>query len=314
MRNVLRIGTRRSPLAVWQAEHVKSLIERQHAELSCTLVRIVTQGDKIQDSPLAGIGGKGLFVQEIESALGRGEIDLAVHSMKDLPGIVPAGLRLAAVPPREDFRDALVCREPAGSLDTLPQGACVGTGSLRRTAQLRSYRKDLRIEPVRGNVETRLRKLDEGRFDAIVLAAAGLKRLGLSSRISELLEPGVCLPAIGQGVLAIEIREDDAELARWLDPLNHPPSAAAAAAERAFLAGMEGSCEVPVAGLAELRGPNLTLTGLIASLDGSTCIRRSAAGAPQEAATLGSRLAAEVRSAGGEAILAAILGQERNPP
>jgi len=307
MRDSLRIGTRRSPLAIWQANHVKDLLERQHPGLICKLVHIVTQGDKILDKPLAQVGGKGLFVKEIETELLRGEIDLAVHSMKDLPARLPEGLCLSAIPVREDYRDALVCRQPVKCLADLPQGARVGTSSLRRAAQLRSYRRDLVVEPSRGNVETRIRRLDEGRFDAILLAGAGLKRLGLASRITEILGTDVCLPAVGQGILAIEIRDGDSELHRLLWPLNDPATAASAAAERSFLAEMEGSCQIPIAALAEHSGSALVLTGLIANLDGSVCIRRSAEGSEQEAAALGKRLAREIHAAGGEEILTEIL-------
>lgn len=307
MRDAVRIGTRRSPLAVWQAEHVKGLLEKQHSGLSCTLVRIVTQGDKILDRPLAEVGGKGLFVKEIETALHRGEIDLAVHSMKDLPAELPAGLRLAAIPPREDPRDALICRLPSTNLVDLPPGTRIGTSSLRRAAQLRSYRKDFVVEPSRGNVETRIRRLEEGRFDAIVLASAGLKRLGLTNRISQVLGTELCLPAIGQGALAIEIREADSNLAQLLQPLNDPVTAACTAAERAFLAEMEGSCQIPIAALAEFAGPTLVITGLIANLDGSVCIRRSAEGLEQDAVALGRLLALEIRAAGGQQVLAEIL-------
>lgn len=312
MRPPLRIGTRRSPLAVWQAEHVKELLQNLHPGLSCTLVQIVTQGDTILDKPLAQIGGKGLFVKEIEAALLRGDIDLAVHSMKDLPAGLPQGLRLAAIPPREDPRDALLCREPGLTLHDLPARATIGTSSLRRAAQLRFHRPDLVVEPSRGNVETRIRRLQEGRFDAIVLACAGLARLGLSARIDQFLDTDVCLPAVGQGVLAIEIRQDDSDLARLLEPLNDPATASSVAAERTFLSELQGSCQVPLAALATLSGPTLTLTGLLANLDGSLCIRRTAQGPAGEARDLGSRLALEIRAAGGEEILAEIRREASN--
>jgi len=308
MRNPLRLGTRRSPLALWQAEHVKTTLETRVPGLSCTLVRMVTQGDKLLDVQLSKFGGKGLFVNEIENALLRGEIDLAVHSMKDLPADLPAGLMLAAIPVREDPRDVLICREAGCLLPDLPDGACIGTSSLRRASQLRFFRKDLLTAPVRGNVETRIRKMDEGQFDAIVLALAGLKRLGLTQRISEVLDPDICLPAIGQGALAIEIREDDTALYQTLQVLHDPDTASAVSAERSFMAFMEGSCQVPIGCYGTLSEGNLTLTGVIASLDGSVCIRRSRQGSPAEGVNLGQQLALEILDAGGRGILEEIKG------
>jgi hydroxymethylbilane synthase len=303
MGETLRIGTRRSPLALWQAEHVKTLLEKHHPGLRCTLERIVTEGDRILEVSLARFGGKGLFVKAIEDALLRKEIDLAVHSMKDLPSELPPGLALAAIPAREDPRDALICREPDLRLCDLPRGACVGTSSLRRASQLRFHRNDLRTAPARGNVETRLRRLEEGRFDAIVLALAGLKRLALTQHVSEVLEPDICLPAIGQGALAIEIREDDTALHEALRPLHDPQTATAVTGERAFLETMEGGCHVPIACHGRLTDGSLTLVGLVASLDGSVCIRRQCRGAPEQARSLGRDLADQVKQAGGQEIL-----------
>jgi len=303
MGKTLRIGTRRSPLALWQAEHIKALLERHHPGLRCTLTRIVTEGDKILEVSLARFGGKGLFVKAIEDALLRKEVDLAVHSMKDLPSDLPPGLTLGAIPSREDPRDALVCREPDLGLSDLPPGACIGTSSLRRTSQLRFYRNDLVTAPARGNVETRLRKLEEGRFDAIVLALAGLNRLELTDRVSQVLEPEICLPAIGQGALAIEIREDDEALFEILRPLHDPATATTVTGERAFLATMEGGCHVPVACHGVLSDGSLSLDGLVAGLDGSVCIRRRCQGAPEDAASLGRELAEQIRRAGGQEIL-----------
>ena len=299
----LRIGTRRSPLALWQAEHVKGLLERHHPGLRCTLTRIVTEGDKILEVSLARFGGKGLFVKAIEEALLRKEIDLAVHSMKDLPSELPAGLILGAIPAREDPRDALICSHPDLRLSDLPAGACLGTSSLRRASQLRYHRPDLMTAPARGNVETRLKRLEEGRFDGIVLALAGLKRLGQAHRVSQVLEPEVCLPAIGQGALAIEIREDDKALLEMLRPLHDAKTATAVTAERAFLAALGGGCHVPVACHGELSQGSLTLVGLVAGLDGSVCIRRRSQGAPENALSLGRGLADEVARAGGREIL-----------
>ena len=303
MRMALRIGTRRSPLAIWQAEHVKELLEKHHPGLRCTLTRIVTEGDRIQEVSLARFGGKGLFVKAIEEAMLRKEIDLAVHSMKDLPAELPPGLTLGGIPPREDPRDALICREPGFRLPDLRPGACIGTSSLRRASQLRFYRRDLVTAPARGNVATRLRRLEEGRFDAIVLAMAGLKRLDQTDRISQVLEPDVCLPAIGQGALAIEIREDDEALSEMLEPLHDPQTATEIAGERAFLTAMGGGCHVPVACHGELSNGSLSLVGLVASLDGSVCIRKHCQGAPENAAPLGRKLAEQIRQAGGQAIL-----------
>jgi hydroxymethylbilane synthase len=299
----LRIGTRRSPLAMWQAEHVKGLLEKHHPGLRCTLTPIVTEGDRIQEVSLARFGGKGLFVKAIEEAMLRNEIDLAVHSMKDLPAELPHGLTLGAIPPREDPRDALICREQDSRLPDLRPGACIGTSSLRRASQLRFYRRDLVTAPARGNVATRLRRLEEGRFDAIVLAMAGLKRLEQTDRISQVLEHEVCLPAIGQGALAIEIREDDEALSEMLKPLHEPQTATEIAGERAFLAAMGGGCHVPVACHGALSGGSLSLVGLVASLDGSVCIRKHSQGAPGDAAPLGRKLAEQIRKAGGQEIL-----------
>ncbi len=303
MGRTLRIGTRRSPLALWQAEHIKALLEGHHPGLRCTLTRIVTEGDKILEVSLARFGGKGLFVKAIEDALLRKEVDLAVHSMKDLPSELPPGLALGAIPAREDPRDALICGEPDLRLADLPAGACIGTSSLRRASQLRFYRKDLTTAPARGNVETRLRRLEEGRFDAIVLALAGLNRLELAHKVSQVLEPDICLPAIGQGALAIEIREDDEALLETLRPIHDTRTATTVTGERAFLETMEGGCHVPVACHGELSNGTLTLVGLVASLDGSVCIRKSCQGRPEDAASLGRNLAEQIRQAGGQEIL-----------
>jgi len=301
-RQTLRIGTRRSPLALWQAEHVKGLIEKR-LQISCSLVGITTQGDRIRTVPLAGVGGKGLFIKEIEEALGRSDIDLAVHSMKDVPAEIPAGLRLSAIPPREDPFDALVFKAPPASLGKLTAGACIGTSSLRRACQIKFHRRDIVTRPVRGNVETRLRKLEEGPFDAIVLAVAGLKRLGLHHCIHEILSPEVCLPAIGQGALAIEIREADAWLHEALQTLHDPHTSAAVEGERGFLAAIGGGCHVPIGCFGKVLEGTLELTGLVASLSGFQCVRRSKSGPVAEAASLGRRLGEEVLAAGGAEIL-----------
>ena len=310
MGKTLRIGTRRSPLALWQAEHIKGLLEKHHPGLRCTLTRIVTEGDRIREVSLSRFGGKGLFVKAIEDALLRKEVDLAVHSMKDLPSDLPPGLALGAIPSREDPRDALICREPHLRLPDLPSGACIGTSSLRRASQLRFFRKDLVTAPARGNVETRLRRLEEGRYDAIVLALAGLKRLKQTHRVSQVLEPEICLPAIGQGALAIEIREDDEAVSKILQPIHHPNTAITVTAERAFLAHIGGGCHVPVACYGELSEGSLNLVGLVAGLDGSVCIRRRCQGAPGDAVSLGRNLAEQIRRAGGEKILEEIARNE----
>jgi hydroxymethylbilane synthase len=310
MRRTLRIGTRRSPLAVWQADHIRGLLEKHHPGLRCTLTRIVTEGDRILDISLARFGGKGLFVKAIEDALLRREVDLAVHSMKDLPADLPAGLTLGAIPSREDPRDALICRKPGLTLSDLPEGARIGTSSLRRASQLRFYRKDLATLPARGNVETRLRRLEEGRFEAIVLAMAGLKRLGQADRASQVLETEICLPAIGQGALALEVRKEDSELLEMLCPIHDPRTAAAVTGERAFLAGMGGGCHVPVACHGELADGTLTLVGLVAGIDGSVCIRRQRRGPPQDARSIGTALAGEVLRDGGQEILEEIARTE----
>jgi len=298
----LRIGTRRSPLALWQANHVKGLIE-DRVRIPCVLVPISTQGDKILDTPLARIGGKGLFVKEIEESLLRRETDLAVHSLKDVPAEIAAGLVLAVIPPREDPRDALLSGKSGQGLDELPPGASIGTSSLRRSCQLRFYRRDLVAKPLRGNVETRIRRLEEGRFDAVVLALAGLKRLGLDHRVQEILPPAICLPAIGQGALAIEIRESDRWLSEAIQPLHDPLTAAAVAGERGFLATIGGGCEVPIGCHGTVSGGILELVGLIVSLDGSECIRRTRAGPIADATRLGGELGEEILAAGGRRVL-----------
>ena len=306
MRQNLQIGTRRSPLAVWQAEHIKGLLEKAFPGLTCSLVKMVTKGDKMLDVPLAQVGGKGLFVSEIEAALLRGECDLAVHSMKDLPAELHDGLTLGAIPSREDPRDALICRDWSLELKSLPQGACIGTSSLRRSSLIRAFRPDLTTVPSRGNVQTRLRKLDEGQFDAIILAMAGLKRLGLVKRVTEILPPDICLPAIGQGALAVECRESDKEVREILQKLHDADTAVAIQGERAFLTRVEGSCQIPVACHGTLSDKILNLSGLICSLDGSKCIRKDIQGNPAEAKEMGNQLAEEILAAGGEEILQGI--------
>jgi hydroxymethylbilane synthase len=276
-------------------------------EVRVVLRKIQTSGDKIVDVPLAKIGGKGLFVKEIEEALLAGEIDFAVHSMKDVPAQLPDGLEILCVPPREDPRDALISRAGCSFKD-LPQGARIGTASLRRQAQLLNARPDLRIEMLRGNLDTRLRKLKEGQFDAIVLAAAGLHRLAWAQEITEYLDPVVSLPAIGQGALGVEGRSNDHFVRSIVDRLNDQATQTTVTAERAFLHRLEGGCQVPIAAHATLSGEELLLEGLLASVDGKTVIRDRVQGKSQEAHKLGVQLADRLLARGGDKILREIYG------
>jgi hydroxymethylbilane synthase len=277
-------------------------------EVTISLTRIQTSGDKIVDVPLAKIGGKGLFVKEIEEALLSGEIDFAVHSMKDVPTQLPDGLEILCVPPREDSRDALISR--TGCLfQNLPAGARVGTSSLRRQSQFLHARPDLQIEMLRGNLDTRLKKLKDGQFDAIVLAAAGLRRLGWTQEITEYLDPWLCLPAIGQGALGIEGRSNDAFVRSILNRLTHQPTQVAVTAERALLHRLEGGCQVPIAAYATLTQNDVQLEGLVASVDGKTVIRDVVRGTSAEARALGTQLAERLLSRGADKILREIYGR-----
>jgi hydroxymethylbilane synthase len=305
----LRIGTRGSALALWQAEWVKSQLLGGHQELIVELVVIKTTGDKILDVPLAKVGGKGLFVKEIEEALLDGRADLAVHSVKDMPADLPEGLHLAAMPHREDPRDALISKNGL-SFDKLPHGARVGTSSLRRAAQLLHLRPDLRIETLRGNVDTRLRKLESEGLDAIVLAAAGLKRMELSQVISEYLEPARILPAVGQGALGIETRTGDVFTNAMVESLVHQQTVTTVTAERAFLKRLEGGCQVPIGAYATLEGETLILTGMVADLKGVRLIRKEMRGDAKQPEVVGERLAEVVLESGGEEILAEIYGNQ----
>jgi hydroxymethylbilane synthase len=299
---MLRIATRQSPLALWQAEHVRSRLMAAHPELTVVLVPMTTQGDQLMSASLATAGGKGLFVKELEQAMLEDRADLAVHSMKDVPIAQPAGLVLDSFLAGEDPRDALVSNHHA-SVDALPQGARVGTASLRRQAQLLALRPDLQIFPLRGNVGTRLRKLDDGRFDAILLAAAGLHRLGLEARIREALDVTRFVPAVAQGVIGIECREEDSRTRALLAPLHDPASMRRLAAERAMNAELGGACTVPVAGHALIDGGRLTLDALVASPDGQRLVRGSQSGPVSEAATIGQQLAHRLLQSGGREIL-----------
>jgi hydroxymethylbilane synthase len=307
-RRSLVLGTRGSRLAIWQAEWVQARLREIAPDVTVTLQRIKTSGDKILDVPLAKIGGKGLFVKEIEDALLQGTIDLAVHSMKDVPTVLPDGLDIVCVPEREDPRDALISRD-GKPLDKLPKGARVGTSSLRRQAQLLHRRPDLKIEMLRGNLDTRLRKLREGDFEAIVLAAAGLRRMGWTEQITEYLPTGVSLPAIGQGALGLEGRRDDAFARDIVSALEHPPTRAAVTAERALLERMEGGCQVPIAAHATLAGERLRLEGLVASVDGRRLVQDIVEGPAADARELGTRLGGQLLRQGGGAILNEIYGR-----
>jgi hydroxymethylbilane synthase len=298
----LTIATRESQLARWQAEHIRDRLRTLYPALEVSLLGVTTRGDRIVDRPLADIGGKGLFIKELEQAMLEGRADLAVHSLKDVPMEMPEGFVLAAITEREEPRDAFVSNRYA-SLAELPAGAIVGTSSLRREAQLRERFPQLEVRALRGNVNTRLRKLDDGQYDAIILAAAGLRRLGFGARIRGLLALQESLPAAGQGALGIECRADRTDVVACLAPLADPRTTACVEAERAFSRGLAGSCHTPLAAFAEWRDRSLELRGLIASRDGRRVLRGELAGDPAEAVALGERLAADFRARGSEEIL-----------
>ncbi len=298
----LRIATRKSPLALWQAEHVADRLRTLHPGLEVELVGMSTQGDKILDTPLAKIGGKGLFVKELEQGMMAGSADIAVHSMKDVPVTLPEGFHLAAILERHDPRDAFVSNHFA-SIDQLPLGARLGTASLRRQAQVAQYRPDLKILTLRGNINTRMAKLDADQYDAIILAASGLKRMGFDQRIRSCLSPEQSLPAIGQGALGIECRSDDERINRLIAPLNHAESAITVRAERAMNHRLNGGCQVPIAGFAELDGEGLRMRGLVAEVDGSEMIRAERRDRPENAELLGLALAEELLAKGAGRIL-----------
>ena len=302
---LLRIATRQSPLALWQAHFVADALRAAHPGLRVELVTMVTRGDKILDTPLAKIGGKGLFVKELEVALLEGRADLAVHSMKDVPMAFPEGLGLVTICDREDPRDAFVSNHHA-SLEALPAGAVVGTSSLRRQCQLRRRRPDLVIKDLRGNVNTRLAKLDAGEYDALILAAAGLIRLGMSDRIRAAVDPVFMLPAVGQGAVGIECRLDDAVTRALLAPLNHADTATCVRAERAMNTRLQGGCQVPIAGHATLQGDSLHLVGRVGSLDGATLLEAEIDGPAVQAEALGQALAEQLLAAGAGPLLAAL--------
>ena len=302
---ILKIATRQSPLALWQAEHIRARLEALHADLKVELVTFVTQGDKILDTPLAKIGGKGLFVKELEAALLDGRADLAVHSMKDVPMALPEGLSLAVICEREDPLDAFVSNTYK-SFDELPQGAKVGTSSLRRKTQILKQRPDLNIIDLRGNVGTRLSKLDSGLYDAIILASAGLKRLGLAERIRHTLQPEISLPAVGQGALGLECRATDQGVLDLILPLLHAETDTCVRAERAFNAYLEGGCQVPIAGYATLNQGQLHIEGRVGSVDGVTLLKVQLSGAPEQAEQLGVNLAQKLLEQGAGDLLKAL--------
>lgn len=306
MKAVLKIGTRQSLLALWQSNHIAACLRKQYPDCEVVLKKIVTKGDRILDVPLAQIGGKGLFTKEIEEDLLSGEVDLAVHSLKDMPTVLPEGLCLTAITERANVGDAFVSNKYE-SFAELPLGAVVGTSSLRRKAQLLAARPDLTIRDLRGNVDTRLRKLDEGLYDAVILAAAGLERLGHGDRIKAVIPSNVCLPAVGQGALAIECRTNDAEVRQMLDFLNDVPTVYATNAERAFLGLLEGGCQVPIGVHADVEGDKIKIEAIIAALDGSTVLRDTVEGPANDAVALGQALGRKMLANGGQEILAAIL-------
>jgi hydroxymethylbilane synthase len=299
----LRIGTRASALALWQADWVKDELEKRYPGMAVTLTKIKTQGDKILDVPLAMVGGKGLFVKEIEEAMLRDEIDIAVHSMKDVPTIFPKGLALRCITEREDCRDIVILRPGVSTWKDLPQGARIGTSALRRKAQLLHIRPDLQMVDIRGNVQTRIQKLTDENLDAIILAAAGMHRLGYTNQIGEYLSVDVSIPAIGQGALGIESRIDDDEINALIDFFNHPESDWAVRAERAFLKRLEGGCQVPIACHGTVEGETLTLTGFVSDCEGVHCLKKTIAGSVHDAEKMGASLGDDLLIQGAGKIL-----------
>ena len=300
--STLHIATRKSPLALWQANHVRDALLARNPGLDVELLTMTTQGDKILDTPLAKVGGKGLFVKELELGMLEGRADLAVHSMKDVPVEFPEGLGLVAVLPREDPRDVLISNRYS-SIDELPQGARLGTSSLRRQCQIRARRPDLEVLDLRGNVNTRLRKLDDGEYDAIMLAAAGVKRMGWEDRITEFLPPDQFLPAIGQGAIGIEIRVDDDRVRSLVGELNDEQTATRIAAERALNEALQGGCQVPIAGYSEISHGVIVLRALVGRPDGSELVQGVISGKPEDAEELGKVLADDLLSRGAREIL-----------
>jgi hydroxymethylbilane synthase len=302
MNDPIKIGTRGSKLALWQSSWVKTVLENQIPSIPIELVIIKTEGDKILDVPLAKVGGKGLFVKEIEQALFARRIDIAVHSMKDMPADIPQGLSIGAIPERENPADVFISRTGV-RFNELAAGSIIGTSSLRRSAQLRHARPDIVIRPIRGNLDTRLKKLESENFDALVLAAAGVKRLNFEHKIAEHLDPEIVLPAIGQGALCIEIRKDDATIGPLVAPLDHAPTRTTVAGERAFLNRLQGGCQVPIAGHGRISGNRFTLTGLVAEVDGTRLIKGVKSGPLDSPEATGIELAEELLSRGADKIL-----------
>jgi len=301
----LVIASRESALAMWQAEYIRDQLGALYPKTQVSILGMTTQGDQILNVTLSKIGGKGLFVKELETALEEGRADIAVHSLKDVPMHLPAGFMLCCIGKREDPRDAFVSNQHA-NLEALPPGSVVGTSSLRRESQLRARFPHLKIEPLRGNVQTRLRKLDEGQYAAIILAAAGLKRLGLGERIRALISPEHSLPAVGQGALGIECRADRPELEALLRPLHDAETAACVSAERAMSRALAGSCQVPLGGYAEINGDKLRMRGFVASPDGKRMVRSEQTGSVDAPEELGNAVAAALRAQGADDILAAL--------
>lgn len=302
MTEIVRIATRRSPLALWQAEFVRSTLIAIHPGIKVELVKMVTQGDKILDTPLAKVGGKGLFVKELEVGMLQGDADIAVHSMKDVPVEFPEGLHLGAICQREDPRDAFVSNNYS-DIKALSHGAIVGTSSLRRQCQLCAWRPDLQIKDLRGNVNTRLSKLDHSEYDAIILASAGLKRLGFEDRIQQYLDTDISLPAVGQGAVGIECRSDDDRINQLIAPLRHEETMTCVLAERAMNERLEGGCQVPIAGYAELEYGQIKMRGLVGRPDGKQVIRGHIEGPAKNAKQLGTMLADDLLSRGAKEIL-----------
>ena len=302
MGDILRIGTRGSKLALWQANWVRDQLRSTHPGLEIELQIIKTKGDKILDVPLAKVGGKGLFVKEIEDALLGGQIDLAVHSMKDMPALIPEGLKIGPIPERENPLDVLISAS-GDRLEDLAAGAQIGTSSLRRSAQILRNRPDVEIVPLRGNLDTRLRKLDEGQMDAIVLAAAGVRRLGLADRITQILDADTMLPAVAQGALCIEIRGNDNRTASLLAFFEHPDSSVAVIGERAFLHRLGGSCQVPVAGFASVENGVFHIRGMVAELDGTRVYTGKRHGSADDCREIGIALAEQLLEAGANEVL-----------
>ena len=302
----IRIATRKSPLALWQANFVKQNLLLAHKDLTVELIPMVTQGDIILDSPLSKIGGKGLFVKQLEQAILNNEADIAVHSIKDIPAQFPEGLMLAAICQRDEVRDAFVANKYA-SLNDLPEGAIVGTSSLRRQCQLRSHYPHLIIKDLRGNVGTRLNKLDDGQYDAIILASVGLKRLSLEHRITQYIGTDLMLPAVGQGAIGIESRTDDKQILDIISVIDDKKSRSCIQAERAMNNALQGGCQVPIAGYCRLNNDELTLQGLVGRVDGSKIIKQQITGFINEAESLGEKLAKQLLNQGADLILTELL-------